>query len=367
MTGAEEAESAREQVAVAAMGANGPSSPSFAVRVLGPRHHLSGFGVEIQPLTLFSDTEDEAFRQGSLLRKWQLARAARARLLERVEMLSSDTKCVFIQRQADIFAPLSVERRALDSRRLVYDVDDAIWLDSRRANGSAFAFMKGSRRKVEWLARRADHVIAGNDYLADYLGRFARHLTVVPSLVDVADYPLRVHQDGPALTVGWIGSRTTAPYLDAVFPALERVAQRLKPRRVLLLTVGASTQPPLGVDYEALPWTPENQRLALERIDIGIMPQPRRAWVLGKCGYKALQYMASGIPVVADDVGVAAGAIGDAGRVVGKRESWVEALLNLATDAKARTELGTRGRRRVACKYSVERWAPELAGVLRGA
>jgi hypothetical protein len=364
----EAAEGARPSttVSVTAIGSHSAASPSFAVRVIAPSEELRKHGVEIEPLTLFTVSEETAFSEGSPLRKWQITSTARRRLAARLQVLGPETETVLIQRQADVLATLAIEQRALKSRRLVYDLDDAIWLDGPGANGSVFAFLKGSRRKVEWLARRSDHALVGNQYLADYLERFAQRVTIVPSLVDIADYPLREHSNETVFTVGWIGSRTTAPYLDAITPLLERVAGRLKPRRLLLLTVGGVTTPPRGVDSEALPWTPQNQRLALKRIDVGIMPQPNRPWVLGKSAYKALQYMASGIPVVADDVGVAGARIGAGGRVVGAHEEWTEALVTLASDSALRARVGAEGRRHVAREYSFERWVPVLADILRG-
>jgi hypothetical protein len=95
------------------------------------------------------------------------------------------------------------------------------------------------------------------------------------------------------------------------------------------------------------------------------MPQPDTPWARGKCGYKAIQYMAAGIPVVADDVGVAAEVVADGGMVVRSDSEWLEAMLGLAHQTKLRAALGARGRRQAESGYSVERWAPRLADVLR--
>jgi glycosyltransferase involved in cell wall biosynthesis len=115
--------------------------------------------------------------------------------------------------------------------------------------------------------------------------------------------------------------------------------------------------------YESVPWSLEAEAAALARMDIGLMPLPDIEWNRGKCGYKALQYMAAGVPVVADDVGVARELVGEGG-VVG--EDWTETLRTLGTDAATRTVLGAAGRARVEHHYSVARWAPTLATLLRG-
>src|ERR1041384_5247485 len=240
------------QVDVAAVGPRSTAAPSFAVRVRGPARALRPRGNEIKPLTLFDEAEEQVFRDGSPQQKWRTVFSARKRLAAQLASLGPETTTTLIQRQADVFASLDLERRAVSGRRLVYDVDDAIWLDGPAANGSAFAFIKGSRRKVKWLARRADHVLAGNDYLAEHLSRFSEKVTVVPSLVDIDDYPLRRHEDRDVLTVGWIGSRTTTPYLQDIARTFSRLGDALAPRRVRLLTVGAGSCN-LGFDHPPPP------------------------------------------------------------------------------------------------------------------
>jgi glycosyltransferase involved in cell wall biosynthesis len=354
-----------ERVSVIALGPS-VSWPSFVVRALALKKHVAPFGVELEPLTLLNESETSEFDAGSAPQKLRIARAARQGVLARLSTLGLGVSSVLIQRQADLFPSLNVERRATDGRRLVFDIDDAVWRDAHGANGSIFAILKGSNRKLKWLARRADHVIAGNEFLADYIRRFTHRVTVVPSLVDPEEYALRAHAERDEVIIGWIGSRTTAPYVERIVPLLEQVANHVRPRPVRLVMIGGSTRPPRNVAYESHPWTSENQRLALQRMDVGIMPQPDATWVRGKCGYKAVQYMAAGIPVVADDIGVAAAVLKNAGCVVAHSREWVEAIVELAADPPERTRLGREGRSRVEREFSVRRWAPKLAALLSG-
>jgi glycosyltransferase involved in cell wall biosynthesis len=103
-------------------------------------------------------------------------------------------------------------------------------------------------------------------------------------------------------------------------------------------------------------------------MDIGLMPQPDTPWTRGKSTYKALQYMAAGIPVVADDVGITSETVGqdEAGFIVRSTDEWCDALLKLAADPGLRQALGRRGRSRVERDFSVVRWAPVLASILKG-
>ncbi|HEX3318914.1 MAG TPA: hypothetical protein VHR88_12895 [Solirubrobacteraceae bacterium] len=163
-------------------------------------------------------------------------------------------------------------------RRLVYDVDDAIWNDAVRAGGHPLAVLKGSRRKARWLAARADHVIAATPLLAEWLGRYAAQVTVIPSLVDTDALPPRAHSQAAALTVGWIGSPTTARYLAAVREPLRHLARSLPDRTVVIDVTGGAVAPIDGVQVDCRAWSPEAERAALERMDVGIMPMPDVSW-----------------------------------------------------------------------------------------
>jgi glycosyltransferase involved in cell wall biosynthesis len=167
--------------------------------------------------------------------------------------------------------------------------------------------------------------------------------------------------------LGWIGSATTAAYVTRLSSIISRVSRELPERSVTLLLVGASLSARDDYIVESLPWSIDEELGALARIDIGLMPLPDNPWTRGKSAYKALQYMAAGIPVVGDDVGVAAEVIGpeQGGFVVRGEGEWVETLIMLARDSELRGQLGENGRHRVEQSFSVTRWAPVVAEILR--
>lgn len=227
------------------------------------------------------------------------------------------------------------------------------------------SFAKGAERKVRWLAERAEHVIAGNDYLAEYLDTYSHAVTVVPSLIDTDGYTVRRHEQSETVTLGWIGSETTAPYLRRLTPVLERVATNSM-RPVRLLVVGGAAPRPEGVLVEERIWSPDSERGALAEMDIGLMPLDDTLWSRGKCAYKALQYMAAGIPSVVDDVGISAATVDGAGHVARDENQWLEGLVALADDAGFRARLGEIGRQRIEDDFSVRRWLPTIEAILVG-
>jgi glycosyltransferase involved in cell wall biosynthesis len=273
-----------------------------------------------------------------------------------------------VQRQVDLMPSLRLERLAAQGKRVVLDVDDAIWHDgSAAAGGHPLARLKGTPRKVRWLAARAQKVIAGNELLAEWLSACARDVVVIPSLVDHRLVPARVHSHLERVVLGWLGSPSTARSLPAVAGALTRTARLLRTPTELRV-VGGAAPAVSGIDVRQLPWSPQSERTFLAEVDIGLMPLPDNEWSRGKCAYKALQYMAAGIPVVADDVGMSAQVIGhgEGGLIARRADDWVEHLVALATNPALRTRLGDVGRQRVERDFSVEAWGPALAAALKG-
>lgn len=353
-------------VGAAAVGATGPCAPSFRVRTLVPSRLLADEGVLIRPLPLLTDDDEARFRASGIAGKVCITRRARSRLAQRVATLEA-TEVVIVQRRADFFPLLGLERKVARGRRLVFDVDDAVW-HTHGAGGDRLAFLKGSRRKAAWLASRADQVVAGNELLAEWLSSYSSTVTVIPSLVDVEVVRRRSHQDRSKLVIGWIGSATTAPFLRRLGGALERVAAALPDREVELRVLGGPLFELARVTVRAERWSEQAERDCLGEMDIGVMPLPDTVFTRGKCAYKALQYMAAGVPVVADDVGITAQVIGPggAGLLATGEDEWVEALVALGMDRGARERLGGLGRIRVEERYSVQAWAPTLAHAIRG-
>lgn len=354
-------------LSVVALAAQAPHSPAFRIRVVLPGRGLAKHGVEVRPLPLFTSEEGRRFASGNVPERLRTVLSARRRLARELDALNGSTGTVFLQRQADMLPTLALERKALAGRRLVLDVDDAIWHDAS-AGGHPLARLKGSRRKVDWLAARADTVMAGNELLAEYLSARSDDVRVVPSLVDVDAIPVREHTDSATVVAGWIGSGTTVRFLEARRPALERMAAAVAPRKLEVLVVGGSLDPVAGVNTVVEEWSEETELAALQRMDIGLMPLDDDPFTRGKCAYKALQYMAAGIPVVADDVGISAKVIGHerGGLIARSPAEWVEAVAALAADSQLRARLGAEGRRRVEQDFSYERWLPEIARILGG-
>jgi len=204
------------------------------------------------------------------------------------------------------------------------------------------------------------HVMVGNPYLAEYARRVNPNVTVIPTTIDLNKYEVR--EADPAKeypVIGWTGSFSTVQHLDTLRGALEKLARR---ERFKLRVIGTPQYQIEGVEVEAMPWRAQSEIEDLAPCDIGIMPLPDDKWSKGKCGLKALQFMALGIPTMCSPVGVNTEIIqdGENGFIAGTEDEWVEKLAQLIRSNDLRQRIGLAGRRTVEQKYSAEVQAPRV-------
>lgn len=244
----------------------------------------------------------------------------------------------------------------------VVDYDDAIFhrYDSHR--NPLVRNLLG--RKIDQVMRGARLVIAGSDYLADHAQRAgARRVELIPTVVDLNRYQVPTPSGDRPYTVGWIGQPLTAPYLQLVREPLAELG-RSEDVHVTLVGSGPVTLDRVVVDVR--PWSEASEILELQQFHVGIMPLPDEAWERGKCGYKLIQYMACGRPVVASPVGASRQIVDDGvnGFLASDSAEWVQALRALR-DPALRARMGTAGRSKVEAAYCVQVFAPRLASLLR--
>lgn len=99
------------------------------------------------------------------------------------------------------------------------------------------------------------------------------------------------------------------------------------------------------------------------------MPLKDSPWERGKCGYKLIQYMACGLPVVASAVGANIDIVTDEvnGFLVHTSSQWEIALERLLADHSLRKSMGAQGRKRVESTYCLQVTAPKVAQLLKSA
>jgi glycosyltransferase involved in cell wall biosynthesis len=247
----------------------------------------------------------------------------------------------------------------------VVDYDDALFHQYDRHKNGWVRRLLGD--KIAHVMRGAHLVTAGNAYLADYARRAgAKCIEVIPTVIDLERYPRAAATQSPnsTLTIGWIGSPATAKYLQAIAPALAEVCADGM-GRVRLIGSGPVDLP--GVPAEVLQWDEATEVNTMQQFDVGIMPLPDEQWERGKCGFKLIQYMACGLPVVASPVGVNCEIVesGVNGFLARTTEEWAQALRTLLDDASLRQRMGQAGRLKVEEGYSLQVTGPRLAELIK--
>lgn len=272
---------------------------------------------------------------------------------------------VYVFREAALLGPAYFERLIERSGvPMIFDFDDAVFVSYKSPSNGYLSYLKFPG-KTATICRLSAHVMAGNPYLAEYARQFnPQNVTVIPTTIDTDKYHYQENKPANDVPViGWSGSHSTVQHLDTLRETLQDLAKEAEFR---LRVIGTPNYKIPGVDVEALKWRSETETSDLEPIDIGVMPLPDDQWSKGKCGLKALQYMALGVPTICSPVGVNSDIIqdGENGFLASAKDEWIEKLKRLLDSAELRRKLGAAGRRTVEEKYSAQVQAPRVFQIL---
>lgn len=343
--------------------------PSCRYRVHEFLPYLEAAGYECTVAPFASPELFQALRsRGNLAFKGKELLSCGARRLRHLGDLK-DFDFVVIHREAFPFlAPLvekSVIRRA-GSEKVIFSFDDAIYAghEDMAQLSHPWLYRIKHGRGYDEVIRNSACVIAGNRILADYARQLNANVCIVPTVVDCGRYRPSPAGRREPLTIGWMGSRTTAPYLSMIATALRRIAIE-HGNAVRFRFVGCPEYMLNVRGFESLPFRLETEIQDLQSFDIGLMPLPDSEWARGKCAFKAIQYMACGVATVASPVGVTTDLIQHNlnGLLASTADEWFEALDRLVRDASLRLALAQAGRRTVETSYSLEEWGPRFVSI----
>jgi glycosyltransferase involved in cell wall biosynthesis len=338
---------------------------SSRLRTLQYLPALASEGCKVQVMPFFDDAYLHALYAGRRKRvsvaSYMLRRISQMRVYR-------DPDVLWIEKEALPWIPWLIERTLLPRGvPIVSDYDDAVF--HRYDNHTRAPIRAALGRKIERVMAASALVSAGNPYLAEYARRAgAPKVETVPTVVDLDSYTFdATNKKLGAQYVGWIGTPVTwhgfaQPIHDVLIPLLGQ-------SNAIFRAVGASTQPKTNETLEILPWREETEVALIQSMDIGVMPLPDTPWAHGKCGYKLIQYMACGLPVVASPVGVNKDIVehGVNGFLAESDEEWRLAVATLLGDGDLRRRMGAAGRKKVEQQYSLQVWGPRVVQMLRDA
>lgn len=344
--------------------------PSSRFRVYQFLDYLQANGVDatVRPL-LSSRLAAVVYRRGGLAAKVQATLwAAACRVADVSAAFRYDV--AYVLREAFPFGPPLAERAlGRAAGRLIFDFDDAIYMPSLAYRNPLDRFRDFDKPRK--LIAMASRVVVGSDYLRDYALRFARtpdHVAVVPTVVDTTVYcPRPAPKASPEVTIGWIGTPRGSGYLLDLLEPIRALSREFP--QVAFRFVGAEPFATQGLPITFKTWRLDDELADLQSFDIGIMPLTDDEETRGKCGFKLIQYMSVGIPVLCSPVGANRTIVeeGVNGYFASTPEQWLAGLRRLVGDAGTRERLGQRGRGIAQARYSREAVAPRLLSILREA
>jgi glycosyltransferase involved in cell wall biosynthesis len=345
-----------------------PAAAATRFRVCGYLDALRSAGIEPEVHPFISDEYFARMYQPTQVTRKALDLAGFALAKLPLLLRSGRYDAVFIQREAALVGPPLLERILVQLRGLplIYDLDDAVWLEPAPVPGTLRARFPRvisairAAAKGDTLLSMATTVVAGSNYLADHARQFCKDVTVLPTVVSREQWrPLLGRLDGAILhdepLIGWIGTPSTSMYLSMVMPALERLASEGFRFRLRLRGAASSIRSD-HFPLENLPWRRDHEAEDFAELDVGLGPIRRDPWADGKSGFKQLQYMAVGVPMVTSMVGGTRDFIEHEGNalVAAREEDWYDHIRTLLSDRPRRASLAQAGRRLVEERYSLE-------------
>jgi len=345
--------------------------PKYGNRAASMRQRLQQYlptlereGCAIEVMALLDNSHICRINQGRNAAVWQTVSA----YARRIQVLHSarNYDAIWLHYESFPYLPSFAERLVfLYGKPVILDFDDAIFHQYDNHRNSLVRRWLG--KKLQPLIRRSAICAAGNAYLADYARQFCSDVRILPTVVDTSLYKPELNREaGLPITIGWIGTPSTWNFVKPLVPLLQRLAERPNVS-VKIIGAGHMEAPPEGLQF--VEWSEDREISDIQSMDIGIMPLPDEPWARGKCGYKLIQYMACGLPVVASPVGVNSTIVehGCNGYLADNLDEFSCHIEKLIGDAVLRTNIGAAGRKKVESYYSLKTHAPRFLQIVKDA
>ncbi len=284
-------------------------------------------------------------------------------LLKRIHLFFSlkDFDIVILQKR--LLTLLSWKLLKSNSKLIGFDFDDAVMFRDYLKKKQK-SFMRS--QKFARIVKGSDIVIAGNHYLKNHAIKYNRNVFIVPTSIDLERYRQKDYsQNGNNnVTLGWIGSSSTVFYLERLKHVWDEIFNRYPNTRLKIVADKFFQCDKMPVTRKK--WNYDEEISDLHSFDIGLMPLTDDLWSKGKCGFKLLQYMAAGIPVICSPVGINKEIVKPAinGFWAENENDWIDNLGKLIKDPTLRESMGKEAFNTVNESYSLSAWAPRLISIL---
>ncbi len=336
---------------------------------------LAEMGIHLTVIPFLGKDEFSAlYKPGNKFRKvgWTFNSVGK-RFFDSVKMRNFDA--ILVQREAMLFGPPMFEwlSKKVGNCPMILDLDDATYIryisPTYGRLGSALKFFGKTDKLIDW----SESVICGNRFIAEYVRRRNKNAVIVPTVVDTDKFFPAEKSAASIPVIGWIGTHSTFPFLESLFPVFKKLAEKYD---FILKIVGAgkSEVSVEGVRVENLQWSLEREIEDFQSLDIGLYPMQttdlvNEEWLMGKSGFKAIQYMSVGIPFVVTPIGITTeiGLEDKTHFTAVNNDQWYEKLALLSDSYETRRRMGENGRNFALENYTTLRQAEIIAETLRRA
>jgi glycosyltransferase involved in cell wall biosynthesis len=351
-------------VKVTAFTRYGPRAASTRQRFVQYFPALRDAGIEVEHHPLLGDDYVARLVTGEAYPPSRVIEAYGRRFEQLAASRDSDLFWVYVELLP--YLPAEIERLASFGKPIVYDFDDAFFHAYDQSPNPLIRLGLGGKHAAQ--LKRAAGCCCGNDYIESFVARFCDRTVVLPTVVDMDVYRPAPRAAAGQLTIGWIGSPSTWCGVQPILRVLKDIVTA-HDARFLVIGAGRAAEGDRFPGMQLREWSEATEIAGVQAMDIGIMPLLDKPFERGKSGYKLVQYMACGLPVVASPIGVNTLIVREGGNgfLAASEEDWRVALSRLIADPMLRRQLGQQGRELAVKNYSLASQAPRLIDFLRKA
>lgn len=320
--------------------------------------YLREEGMEIDICPLFDNDYLQRFFQEGKHRALAIVQSYGRRLLDLLCVQQYD----FLWVQYELFPYLPGPIDAVlkfANKPIILDFDDAIFHQyDQHPNKSLRTLLS---KKLVPLLQVSDLAFCGNHYLKKYAKQYCKRTEIIPTTLDIKTYVPKEKPAGQKPILGWIGSPST--WEVYCLPIAKSLLPFIAEEKLSMLVIGAGHATDQQLPFNFREWSESREVEDIQEMDIGIMPLPDEPWARGKCGYKLIQYMACGIPVIASPVGVNSEIVehGVNGFLASTEREWRDAVQQLLDNPALRMQMGQAGRAKIEKEFSIQRYGPYIA------
>ena len=337
---------------------NGASSRLRIYQYIDP---LKSYNIDIESSPLFNENYINLLYSGRGRSLFIVITCYIRRVIKLISVAKYDL--VIIEKELFPYLPSVFESLLyFFQKKYIVDYDDSVFHLYDQSNNF---YIKLLSKKIDVIMRKSNLVICGNEYIANRAQvANAKNIEIIPTVVDINKYQVlekKIASDS-SIVIGWIGHPSSVHCLEVVRESLEVLSGEFN---IVLHVIGAEFNSDI-FKVKCIDWTENSENESIQAIDIGIMPLIDAPLERGKCGYKLIQYMACGKPIIASPVGVNEKIVKEssAGYLAITVVDWTKALSILCGSENLRGEYGYAARKYIVKEYSMQTKLPILANLI---